>query len=222
MPGITTKREYKAAVRADLSGSGPTLEERPEARFPGAGAKFGLFGEVLLVGLLVTIAGIAIVTLPAALAAGIRHLRRFVAAEQSPYAQFWRDFRNAVLPGAVVGLVALVATLILLLDIDLARSGFLPGGAVIEVVGWVGLAVVAVAVLVAAGAWTPETGYRAAVRSVPAIVRGDIVGALYFTATAVVVAILTWILPPLFIAAIGCAALAVVAVPQRSRRHAAS
>lgn len=166
-----------------------------------------------------TVASLLVVTLPAALAAGIRHLRRFAAAEHSPFAQFWRDFRSAALPGAVVGLGAVALTLLLLLDIDLARSGFLPGGFIVEVVGWVGLAGVAVAIMLAAGAWAPETGWRAALRAVPGLVRSDLIGALYLVSTAVFVVVLTWVLPPLFIAALGCAALAVVAVPQRPRRR---
>lgn len=220
MTETLTKREYRAAVRRDRDGSGPTLEDRPQARFPGATAVFGLFGEVLLIGLLVTIASLPVVTLPAALAAGIRHMRRFIAAEHAPIAGFWRDAARAALPGSVVGLIALVLTGILLLDIDLARSGFLPGGVVVEVVGWAGLAAVALALLLAAAHWSPETGWRAAVRAVPGAVRADVPGALYLVATAGFVAVVTWVLPPLFLAAIGCAALAVVAVPQRPRRRA--
>lgn len=212
-----SRRDERAARRAALSGSGPTRDQASPGRFPGARAKFALFGEVLLVGLLVTIAGIAVITLPAALAAGIRHLRRFVAAEDSRVVLFWTDVRAAVVPGLPVGAGALVLSLLLLLDIDLARSGYLPGGAVIEVVGWVGLAAVALALLVAAGTWSPETGWRRALRAVPAAVRADLGGAAYLVATAGFVCVATWALLPLFLPAIGCAALAVVAIPERRR-----
>lgn len=215
---MTIKREHKAAIRADRSGSGPTLEERPAARFPGAAAKFALFGEVLMVGLLVALVGVLVVTLPAALAAGIRHLRRYVAADDSAVALFWKDVRTALPAGSVVGLFALVATVILLLDIDLARSGFLPGGMLVEVVGWVGLAAVAVALLAAASAWSPALGWRGAVRAVPRAVAGDIPGALYLLATAGFVVVVTWALLPLLIPALGMAALAAVAIPERRRR----
>jgi hypothetical protein len=242
------RRQLRAARRADASGSGPTLEERDAPRFPGAAGAFALFGEVLMVGLLITIAGLAIVTLPAALAAGIRHLRRYVAAEASPAALFWQDVRKALPGGLVVGVVSVVLTLLLLFDIDLAGSGALPGGGVIAIVGWLGLAAVAVAVLAAAGAWTPEggsapanrgsgaeprygsapanrgsvakpqRGWRAAVRSIPHTVAADIAGALYLAATAFFVGVATWMLVPLVVPALGCAALAVVAIPTRRRR----
>ena len=217
---MTSRREHKAALRAERSGAGPVRSEGPPPRFPGASGRFALFGEVLQTGLLMTLVALPVVTLPAALAAGIRHLRRHVAAEDSRLQFFWADVRRAVLPGAVVGVVALVATLVLLLDIDLARSGFLPGGAVIEVVGWAGLAVVSIAVLAAAGSWAPESGWLAAVRAVPRAVTADPAGALYLTATAVFVVVSTWALVPLFIPAIGCAALAVVALPTRRRGRA--
>ena len=90
MTVVCSRREEKAARRADLSGAGPVLQERAPMRFPGATGAFALFGEVLLVGLLITVGGILLVTLPAALAAGIRHLRRYLNAEASPQRQFWR------------------------------------------------------------------------------------------------------------------------------------
>jgi len=212
------RRQLRAARRADASGSGPTLEERDAPRFPGAAGAFALFGEVLVVGLLVTIASLAVVTLPAALAAGIRHLRRYVAAEASPAALFWQDVKKALPSGLVVGFAGLLLTLLLLLDIDLARSGFLPGGGAVEIVGWVGLAALAVALLAATGAWTPETGWRAAVRSIPSTIAADLGGAVYLAATAFFVCVATWMLVPLIVPALGCAALAVVAIPTRRRR----
>lgn len=213
-----TRREQRAAVRADRSGSGPTLDARPQLRHPGAAGAFALLGEVLLIGLLIGVVSLAVVTLPIALAAGVRHVRRYVAADDSRLALFWADVRAGLLPGAVAGLVTVVAALILLLDIDLARSGFLPGGAVVEAVGWAGLAALAVALLLAAGAWSPALGWRGAIRSIPDAARGDLVGTLYLLATAAFVVVVTWALPPLFVAGIGCAALAVVAIPARPRR----
>lgn len=215
---VVTRGERRAAVRADRDGSGPTLEERPAGRFPGAATKFALFGEVLMVGLLVALVGIVVVTLPAALAAGGRHLRRHLAGDDSAMTLFWQDVRRALPGGAVVGLVATAATGLLLLDVDLARSGFLPGGPVVEAVGWAGLAAVSVAVLTAAGTWTPETGWGVAVRGIPRAVAGDVAGALYLVATAGFVVVVTWALFPLLLPALGLAALAVVAIPARRRR----
>ncbi|SDG66936.1 hypothetical protein [Microbacterium pygmaeum] len=220
MPTLT-RREEKAARRAAASGAGPTGEDAI-ARFPGAKAGFALFGEVLMIGTLITLLSIPLITLPAALAAGIRHLRRYLHGEDSRLAFFWADMRTGILPGLVVGVVGLVLTAILLLDIDLANSGALPGGPVIAAVGWVGLAAVGVTLLAAAAAWTPERGWRAAVTVVPAVLIGDLRGAMYLVATVVFVVVVTWALPPLIIAGLGCAAMAAVAIPERPGRRRAS
>ncbi len=213
-----TRAEQRRAWRGDRSGSGPTLDDGPRPQHPGAAGAFALLGEVLLTGLLMSVVSLAVITVPVALAAGIRHLRRHVAAEDARYALLWRDVRVGLLPGAAVGAVALMAIGILALDIDLARSGFLPGGAVVEAVGWTALAAAGAALLLAAGSWTPQSGWSAALRAVPGAARADIAGVVYLLATLVFVVVVTWALPPLFVAAIGCAALAVVAIPGRPRR----
>jgi uncharacterized membrane protein YesL len=214
------RRELRAARRGDASGSGPTLEERAPRRHPGATGAFALFGEVLFTGLLVAAGGLAVVTLPAALAAGIRHLHRYADADASHARLFWRDWRAALPGGLVVGLAGVALALVLALNIDLAGSGALPGGAAIAVVGWAGAVALGVALLAAAGAWTPETGWRPAVRGIPAAIAADPVGALYLAATVVFVGVLTWMLPPLLLVALGCAAFAVMAIPVRRQRPA--
>jgi len=219
MTALMSRREEKAARRADLSGAGPVLQERAPMRFPGATGAFALFGEVLLTGLLITVGGLLLITFPAALAAGIRHLRRYLNAEASPQRRFWQDYLKALPGGLVIGVVGLALVLLLVLDIDLANSGALPGGIAISAVGWVGLAAVAVTLLASAGAWDPITGWRAAVSGVPAALRADGTGALFLVSTAVLVCVLTWVLVPLVIPALGCAALAVIAIPARRRRR---
>jgi hypothetical protein len=219
MPQLMDRKTLRAARRADASGSGPTLEERDPVRYPGAKGAFALFGEVLLTGLLVTVAGLLVVTLPAALAAGIRHLRRYAGAEQSHVRTFWQDWRRALPGGVVVGIVAVALAVLLLLDIDLANSGALPGGPLIAVIGWAGLLIAAVALLLAAGAWTPERGWRPAVRGIPSSIARDPIGAAYLAAAAVLVVVMTWMLAPLVVAGLGCAAFAVMAVPARRGRR---
>lgn len=208
----------RAARRAAASGSGPTHDDAAaEARFPGARSAFGLLGEVLLIGVLVALVSLPVVTLPAALAAGTRHLRRFLTADDSGIGWFWRDVRAALAGGIGVGAASVVLALVLLLDLDLAASGALPGGPLIAVVGWVGLAALVLALFTASGRWTPETGWLAAVKSVPGAVGADPAGAAYLLATALFAGVVTWQLFPLVIPALGCVALAIVAVPERPR-----
>jgi hypothetical protein len=207
----------RAARRADVTGTGPTLDDAPRGRYPGASGAFALLGEVLLVGVLVTLVSLPLVTLPAALAAGCRHLHRYLGAEDSRLALFWSDLRRGALGGVVVGVISAVVVAILLLDIVLAGTGMLPGGPVVAVAGWVGLIAVAAVLLTAARLWTPGSGWIAAVRSAPRALAADPAGVLYVIATAVFVAVVTWMLPPVIVPALGCAVLAVVAIPERRR-----
>lgn len=209
------RRAARAAARDARSGAGPTRDGVEPGPNPGATAKFGLFGEVLTVGLMMTLVALPVVTLPLALAAGIRHLRRFVDASDSRASFFWTDVRAGLLGSLAVGVPTGILATVLTIDILLAGTGALPGGQVIVVVGWAGLLALAVALLIAAGEWEPETGWSAAVRAVPRIASADIVGTLYLAATALFVGVVTWMLAPVVIAGLGCAALAVVAVPQR-------
>ncbi|MFB7250012.1 DUF624 domain-containing protein [Microbacterium sp. NPDC056234] len=213
------RSQLRAARRADASGSGPTLDDRAPSRFPGAKGAFALFGEVLWTGLLITVAGLAVVTLPAALAAGIRHLRRYVNAEESHTRAFWQDWRRALLPGGlVVGAVATLLAIVLVIDVVVAQSGALPGGQAVALIGWAGLLVGATALLMMASAWTPETGWRVAARGIIRTAGSDPVGTAYLAVAAVLVGVVTWMLIPLLLACLGCAAFAAVAVPARQRR----
>ena len=189
-------------------------------RFPGATGAFALFGEVLLVGLLVTVGGILLVTLPAALAAGIRHLRRYLNAEASPQRQFWRDYLKALPGGLVVGVAGLLLVLLLILDIDLAELRCAPGrhrgrGRRMG---------------------RPRRRRRRAARR-----RGRLDSRSRLASRAArgvphhcaptspalssspprrcSSCVVTWVLVPLVIPALGCAALAVVAIPARRRRR---
>lgn len=212
-------RGTRAARRADRSGSGPTVSDAPVARNPGALSWFGLLGEVLLVGILVSVVSLPVLTLPAALAAGVRHLGRYVRAESSSLEAFWRDVWKALPGGIAVGAAALVAGLLLAFDLVLATSGALPGG---WLVGAAGIAVgtlLAVGLLVAAGAWHPRTGWTFALRTAPRRIVRDPAGALYLLATIGFAVAVTWQLFPLIVPALGCVCLAMFAVPQRPARR---
>jgi hypothetical protein len=212
----------RAARRAALSGSGPTRDDAAtSARFPGARSAFGLLGEVLLIGVLIAFVSLPVLTLPAALAAGVRHLRRFLRAEDSALEWFWRDVRASLVGGIGIGAASIAIAVVLALDIDLASSGLLPGGPVVGVIGWVGLAALVLVLFIATGRWTHGFGWLGALRAAPNALRADPGGAAYLLATAVFAAVVTWQLVPLVIPALGCVALAIVAVPERPRRGGA-
>jgi hypothetical protein len=209
-------RARRAADRAARSGSGPLPGSATIARFPGAAAKFALLGEVLLVGVVVLALSIPLVTLPAAVAAGAAHLRRFIAAEGSSMRLLLADFRAALRGGIGIGAAALVVAGVLTLDILVAPS--VPGGGVVAVAGWVLLIALGTVVALAAASFSPDAGWIAAVRRLPALVAADLGGAVYTAVAVTFTGFITTVLVPLLLPALGCLILALVAIPERPRR----
>ncbi|HBF83476.1 MAG TPA: hypothetical protein DD420_27185, partial [Streptomyces sp.] len=69
-------------------------EARTRAARPRFTDRFGLFSECLLTGVWIALAALPLLTFPAALAAGTRHLRRHLAGERGGFRAF------ATVPGA--------------------------------------------------------------------------------------------------------------------------
>ncbi|MGB8938872.1 MAG: hypothetical protein WCD21_01310, partial [Streptomyces sp.] len=111
--------------------------------------RFGAFAECLLTGVWIALAALPLVTLPAAFAAGSRHLDRHLSQEPSGWREFTADLRAAVRRGWLVGLGGWSALALLLADIAFVRAG-LPGGTFVGAVGVLALFVLVVAGLRAA------------------------------------------------------------------------
>ncbi|WP_433676232.1 hypothetical protein [Microbacterium gorillae] len=216
MSAASQMRTRRAADRAARSGSGPLPASAPIARFPGATAKFALLGEVLLAGVVVAALSIPLVTLPAALAAGTAHVRRFIAAEGSTMRQLLADFRAALRGGVGIGAAALAVAAVLALDIVVAPS--VPGGAVVAVAGWVLLVALGTIIALAAASFSPEGGWIGTLRRVPRAVAADPGGAAYTAVAVAFTGFITTVLVPLLLPAMGCLVLALVAIPERPRR----
>jgi hypothetical protein len=204
-------------ARDAASGAGPAPEVGPPPRWPGAANKFVLFGEVMQVGILVTLLSLPLVTLPLALAAGVRHLRRFLAADGSRLTLFWADVRHGLGRKLLFGLAVVAVAVVLAIDIAVAGTGALPGGQLVAAAGWVGLAALGLLVLGYAGAWQPGRTTRSTLRAAVTALTGDRIGAAYLLACLGFTVIVTWQLLPLIIPALGCVALAIVAIPERKR-----
>jgi hypothetical protein len=217
-----SRRSARAAQRADLSGIGPSLIGREPDRWPGATAKFALFGEVLFIGVIVALLSLPLVTLPLAVAVGSRHLRLFLEARKAGIRSLLTEFGRGLLSSLPIGLGAVAVTVALLVYLALAGDRVIPFAEAVTVIAWLGFAVLAVAVLTAARLWSPELGWRAAFRAVPAAVRADLGGSAYLLASAALVVVVTWQLFPLVIPGLGCLVLALVAIPERPRRGVAA
>ncbi|NEE02272.1 hypothetical protein [Phytoactinopolyspora halotolerans] len=200
----------------------PTARDRRAAtadgsalRWPGAADTFALLAEALWVGVLVTAVGLPIVTLPAALAAGGRHLGRFIRAEDASLRLFFADLRAGLRGGVLVGCCAVVAVAVFGLDLVIGASGALPGGPLVLAVGTAGLVATGVVVVQASALWRPETGWTAAIRAVPSSLRADVSGAALLVAALGLTVLAAWQLPPLIVPALGCLVFAAQVLGER-------
>ncbi len=205
--------------REAVRGRAAAVRDGSGLRWPGATPRFALFGEVLWVGVLCCIAGLGIVTIPAAMAAGSAHLHRFLRAEDSSVRLFAADFLAAVRTGWLVGLGLLIAVALLLLDIVVADSRLLPGWQLILGAG-VGLLVGLLAGLAGTTArWPAVRSWRVATLAWLRDARADPAGVLWLVAAVVLTAMVAWQLPPLIIPGIGCLVFAALATSVRERRR---
>lgn len=211
------RRRAKQAYRDAQSGAGPVRPDAPLPLFPGATSRFALFAEAMLVGVVAGLVSVPLVTAPAALAAGTRHLRRYVSAEDSSWQRAWADFRQSLLGGigvAVAAVLLVIATGFTLL-LGLVETGAMR--LLVQAVAALGLLVVGTALLLLARLWEPTRGWTGAIRSLRPAVEFDAPGVLWVGLAVVLVGVLTWQLPLLAFPALGVALLAVVAVEARGR-----
>ncbi|WP_265520422.1 hypothetical protein [Oerskovia flava] len=204
--------------------AGPDGSQRPERRTRTPrerGSGLALFAEVLLVGALVLVGSLLVVTAPAAVAAGVAHLRRHVAGRPDGVGQVARDAGSALRNLWPVGLGLLAAAVLLELNLQLAASGLLPGAALVRAVSLVALLGLVVIALRAAAAWSWPDGVG---RARPAVelardglrrTREDPTGSFLLAVAVGVCGLFVWMLVPLVIVVPGLLCLAVVGVEAR-------
>lgn len=123
---------------------------------PGRG--FELFGETLLVGLLVAVGSLGLITAVPSVAAGVAHLRRHVAGGETRVARFASDWWSAVRDLWLLGVTLLAVVAVVALNTVVTQSGALPGAGPVRLVTWLAGAAAVVVHLRAAGAWSDAEG----------------------------------------------------------------
>lgn len=180
---------------------------------------FPLLGETLLTGLLVLAGSLAVVTAPAALAAGAAHLRRHLGGYDTSVRSFWRDWLAAVRGLWVLGVLVLGVAAVVVVNSGLTASGALPGASAVRWVTWAAAACAAVVLVRTTAAWSDGGAgsdgvwrllTRGAARS-----RDDLVGSALLLAALVMCVVLVWMLTPLVVVTGGLLSLAAVAVETR-------
>ncbi|BCW55905.1 Poxvirus protein I5 [Arthrobacter sp. FX8] len=188
--------------------------------------RFALFSETLLAGLLVLVLSIPLVTIPAAYAAGIAHLKRHLAGRDDSVRGLWSLFKEA-LPGSwKLGLTTAAAAVVIVLNLLLAWVGQLPGRGVVLPATLVLAAGAAIVLLRTASAWsdgqpTGATGnnmWHQALRTGKDISLRDWTGSLLLAAALFCAVVFVWMLAALFVVVPGTLILAAAAVKLRSHR----
>lgn len=204
------------------SGSRPAGRPRrrpdPAGRSDGVpgGARFALFAECLLVGVLVTVAALPVVTLLPALAAGADHIRAHVDGESTTLRAFAGRLRAAYPGGWVWSLGAAAGFALLALDAAVVRGGDLPGAAAVAVVAALAGTGLAVLLLRVAAAWSAGAPWPTLVRATARrAVVGDPGGSLLLVLAIGVLLVVGWQFLPLAVPMLGCVLMAAVAVDRR-------
>ena len=197
----------------------PTQHVTRTARFPGAAGAFALLGEVLVTGVLVAVCSLPLVTLPAAIAAGVRHLDRYLHARDSRVSLFLRDVRSSLRKGGLLlGVTTVLAVGAMLLQIVVVPTLGMPGADAFVIVAAALILVVLMLVTAASAAWAPTRAWRYAATIGSARLVADPVGAVLTAVAVALTALAGWQLPPLVVPAIGCLCFALVVVRARRRR----
>ncbi|OLT19906.1 hypothetical protein BJF78_10020 [Pseudonocardia sp. CNS-139] len=179
-----------------------------------------LLAESLLLGVLVAVAAVPVVTLPAALAAGCAGVRRIAGHRKAGARVFAGDLRRALRTSAPAGAAVAGGGALLGFDAFVLLRSAIPGRtAVAVVVAAVALAGLVVLVRAAAG-WRPEQRWTASLRAAGQRGAADLSGSALLAAAVVTVSVLTWQLPALLPLTLGCLVVAGVAVETRAAaRH---
>ncbi|MEU4364708.1 Poxvirus protein I5 [Promicromonospora sp. NPDC023987] len=209
-----------------------TEEPTGEPDTPRAGGRrargegFALLGETLLTGVLVLAGSIPVVTVPAALAAGAAHLRRYVGGYDTSVRGYAHDWLAAVRNLWVLGVLLLGVVAVVVVNSGLTASGVLPGASAVRWVTWLAAACAAVVLIRAATAWSDDAaggagtapgagGARQVLSRGAARSRDDLTGSALLLAALVMCVVLVWMLTPLVVVAGGLLSLAAVAVETR-------
>lgn len=192
----------------------PHLDDTP-VRARGLGGA-GLFGEVLLVVLGVSVLSLPVVTVLPALAAGAAHVRRRLSGDPGRVVDVWHDF-VAALRGVWPYALGSVALLVLLwFNLGVTGSGALPGGTGVQVMTWLLIASLVVVLLRAAGGWRRGAAWRDVLRDAGRRTGDDLAGSALVLLAVGLCGAGVRLLAPLAVLVPGLLALAVVAVEHRT------
>lgn len=177
---------------------------------------FALFGETLLVGVVVTAASVPGITALPALAAGVNHLRRHVADEAGGFGRAASDARAAWRDLWPVAVLLPLGLALLLLNVVLAWSQAVPGSGPIGLLSGLLAALVVVGAVRVAGSWRPGVSWREEVSRAGRETLRDPGGSCVLLVAVAGGLLLAWAVPALSVVVAGLVVLAALAVASRT------
>ncbi|MEV6246845.1 hypothetical protein AB0M38_11660 [Streptomyces sp. NPDC051742] len=186
-------------------------------------ARFGVFAECLLVGVWIAVAALPLVTLPAALAAGAAHLRRWTGDEQAGLRFFAADLRAALRGGGWSAGLGYGAVLVLVgADLAFVRALPVPGGRAAGTLAILAALWLTVTLLRAATAWRPGLRWRDLLGPAARHTLRDPAGSLLVVCGLAVIAASAWFSAPLALPALGILVASALAAERRLTAPAAA
>ncbi|MFE6061082.1 hypothetical protein [Streptomyces sp. NPDC056431] len=186
-------------------------------------ARFAVFAECLLVGVWIAVAALPLVTLPAALAAGAAHLRRWTADEETGLRSFVADLRGALRGGGWSAGLGYEAVLALVgADLLFVRALPVPGGRAAGALAILAALWLTVTLLRAATAWRPDRRWRDLLGPAARRTLRDPAGSLLVVCGLAVIVASAWFSAPLALPALGVLVASALAAERRRPSPAAA
>ena len=173
------------------------LPEGAADRWPGAARPASVAAESAVGAVIVLVALLPLLTVALGLAIATRALVRFLGGDRDRLPGIRADLRAGWLGSLGAGAVFWLLVLVLTLDITVASNAELPFASAVLWLGWIGLVVAVVCLVVVAGAWSPELRWRGAVRCTPGAIADDPLAALFVALAVVITGALAWFYLPL-------------------------
>lgn len=182
-------------------------------------SNFQMFAESMFMGIVICVLGLLLVTIFAAVTAGIGHLHRHTRLRSDTFSDLWSEFLSILRRSWPVGVAFPLVMALLLWNLDVLARTPIPGGPALLWVMWLVLALVLVLVLRSAAAMALEPGltWKGALQEGLRATRDDIPGTVLLLVGLGLCAVFVWMLLPLVALAPGLMSFATLAVETRRK-----
>jgi len=200
-----------------MTGRGGAAQRRPRIAGVLGSRRFALFGEMLVIGLAVSLAALPGVTALAAFAAGSAHLRRHLDGGSASLREALRDLGSALRGGWAWSAGAALAVIGVAVALASPAAASVPGGTVAPLASAVAAAAALLVLLRACARWERGASWTALVRAAARRTVVDLPGTALLALALALSGVIVWMFAPLVVVVPGLVTFAVVAVEARIR-----